>query len=328
MQTIFAKSQQRNTYDVFKRQKDSTFAKSRAAVEELSSRYIQITDKSDFLEEVASESNQLLFAEMTEIALWGNATDLSLLCHLSLEEIQDLQGRESIAKSQRNIVDNDIEQVWTYLNNPPNENHRIDIVLDNSGFEFFTDIIYALYFLESGIASTIKFHVKDFPWFVSDVTPSDVDSLFSHLESSEIFPNREDIDQLLLRLRKHFESGAIKVTQHQFWTTAYSYHEMPTVAPDLYQELKASLLVIFKGDLNYRKLAKDGLWPHTTPFKDAIGPLGAGSGLKVLALRTNKSDVCVGIDSLRKVKDLNEEAPDGAWVRNGKYAVISFSDGI
>lgn len=288
---------------------------------------MQVTGDSDLSKEVTGESKKLHFTEMTEIALWGNATDLSLLSHLSLEEIQGLQGRESIAKSQRNIVDNDMEGVWVYLMRRSRRNSRIDIVLDNSGFEFFTDVLFASYLLESGLASSVKFHVKDFPWFVSDVTPADVGSLFSHLESPSIFPNREDLDQLLLRIHKQFDSGAISVVQHPFWTTGYSFHEMPTQAPNLFEDLKASILIIFKGDLNYRKLVKDGLWPHTTPFKDAIGPLGAKSGLKVLALRTNKADVCVGIDSQSKVKALNEEAPNGAWVRNGKYAVISFSEG-
>ncbi len=269
----------------------------------------------------------MLFTEMTEIALWGNATDLSLLSNLSLEEIRGLQGRTSIAKSQRNIVDNDIEQVWTYLNRPSRQNRRVDIVLDNSGFEFFTDVLYAAYLLESGLASSIKYHVKDFPWFVSDVTPPDVDSLFAHLESASVFPTREDLDQLVGMIRKQFDSGAVSVGQNSFWTTASSFYSMPTEAPKLFEDLKASDLVIFKGDLNYRKLVKDGLWPHTTLFKDALGPIGTNSGLKVLALRTNKSDSCVGVESESKVKALNDEAPNGAWVRNGKYAVISFSDG-
>lgn len=32
---------------------------------------------------------------------------------------------------------------------------------------------------------------------------------------------------------------------------------MGTVAPDLYDSLKSSDLLVFKGDLNYRKLAHD-----------------------------------------------------------------------
>jgi hypothetical protein len=38
-----------------------------------------------------------------------------------------------------------------------------------------------------------------------------------------------------------------------FWTTQYSYQDMPALAPHLVEELAKSGLVVFKGDLNYRK---------------------------------------------------------------------------
>ncbi|KAI4749836.1 hypothetical protein E4T52_17346 [Aureobasidium sp. EXF-3400] len=278
--TIFAASSEPfwKKYDVFKRQKDETFAKSRNAVEELAARYINVIDGAGFASSPKwTEEQKLLFFEMTQVALWGNATDLSLLSNLSLDQIQGLQGADAILKSRKKIVDNDTEDVWMYLSSIPSADRRIDIVLDNAGFEFFTDVVYAAYLLRSGIAQCIKFHVKDIPWFVSDVTPDDVDSLFQHLENHVIFPDRRYLDPL--------------------------------------------------GDLNYRKLTRDGLWPHETSFAEAIGPLGKGSGLEILALRTNKADVCVGLESKELIARLEQEAPDSAWVRNGKYAVISFSDG-
>ncbi|KAH1284598.1 hypothetical protein KXX30_000981 [Aspergillus fumigatus] len=329
IQRMLNSSKHWQNYDVFKRQKDSTFVKSRAAVEELASCYMQIVADTRLAQDESKEAAQkLLFIEMTEIALWGNATDLSLLANLTLEDLQNLQGREAIQKSQRNIVDNDTDDVWAYLQRTAGQTRRqIDIILDNAGFEFFTDVLYAAYLLEAGIATSIRLHTKEFPWFVSDVIPSDVASLFEHLESSECFPVRKHLDQLVPRLRKLFQSAAITTTSDPFWTTPFSFHEMPTKAPALFKELQNSYLVIFKGDLNYRKLTRDGLWPHTTTFETALGPLGKESGVKILALRTNKSDVCVGIPTQSKVDALNEEAPDGAWIRNGKYAIVSFSEG-
>ena len=38
-----------------------------------------------------------------------------------------------------------------------------------------------------------------------------------------------------------------------FWTTQYAYQDLPAVDPRLLEELGRSGLVIFKGDLNYRK---------------------------------------------------------------------------
>lgn len=329
IQRILNSSQNWQNYDVFKRQKDSTFVKSRAAVSELGSHYIQIfADTAITQNESKEEAKKLLFIEMTEIALWGNATDLSLLANLTLEDLQNLQGREAIQKSQRNIVANDTDDVWGYLQRTAGQaNRQIDIVLDNAGFELFTDVLYAAYLLDAGIATSVRLHTKEFPWFVSDVVPSDVEWLFEHLDSRECFPDREYLDQLIPRLRKFFQSGVITTTSDPFWTTPFSFHEMPSKAPALFKKLQGSYLAIFKGDLNYRKLTRDGLWPHTTRYEEALGPLGKQSGVKILALRTNKSDVCVGVSTQSKVDRLNEEAPGGAWIRNGKYAVVSFNEG-
>ncbi|KAJ5175185.1 uncharacterized protein N7482_001062 [Penicillium canariense] len=329
IQRILNSSKHWKNYDVFKRQKDSTFVKSRAAVAELASRYVQVVADTTLAQtESKEEAKKVLFIEMTEIALWGNATDLSLLANLTLEDLQKLQGSEAIQKSQRNIVDNDTDDVWGYLQRTAGQTSRqIDIVLDNAGFELFTDVLYAAYLLDSGISTSVRLHAKEFPWFVSDVTASDVDSLFEHLDSGECFPDREYLDQLVPRLRKLFQSGAITITSDPFWTTPFSFHEMPSKAPALFKELQNSYMVIFKGDLNYRKLTRDGLWPHITTYEEALGPLGKQSGVKILALRTNKSDVCVGVSNQSKVDRLNEEAPGGAWIRNGKYAVVSFNEG-
>lgn len=43
---------------------------------------------------------------------------------------------------------------------------------------------------------------------------------------------------------------------HEFWQTPFGFDEMKSRAPDLYEELSKSDLVIVCGDLNYRKLIK------------------------------------------------------------------------
>ncbi len=47
------------------------------------------------------------------------------------------------------------------------------------------------------------------------------------------------------------------IKEDAFWTTAGCYWRLPYIAPDLFTELKESELVLFKGDLNYRKLTGD-----------------------------------------------------------------------
>ncbi|KAK4687596.1 damage-control phosphatase, subfamily III, partial [Tremellales sp. Uapishka_1] len=324
IQAMFSTSLHWQGFDVFKEQKDSSFANSRAAVEELAGRYMQVHE-AGIVEDEAKR--RLLFEEMTHIALWGNATDLSLLTNLSFEDMGALQGASAMEKNRRNIIVNDIDRVYRHLTDLATSHRRIDIVLDNAGFEFFTDLIYASYLLHAGLASHIVLHTKSFPWFVSDVTPGDVSTCLDDLERSDIFPGRTSLDPVGRLLRSHFSKGEISVMDHPFWTTASPFQSLPTEAPDLYANLCQSDLVVFKGDLNYRKLTNDGRWPYTTPFTTALGSIGAHSGLRILALRTNKSDVCVGLLSEDQVKQLDEEAPNQAWVRNGKYAVVSYSDG-
>lgn len=333
VQSIFENSTQWQGYDVFKEQKDSTLMSSKSAVEELANRYMTfIASGGKPVKDLDEEPARILFTEMTELALWGNATDLSLLHNHSLEDIQKLQGKKSIEESQKRIVDNDTDTVWNYLrlqpcSSSPQTDQRVDIVLDNAGFELFADMLYAGYLLEARLASRVVLHAKCFPWFVSDALLADLDSLLECLESHKNFDNRKDLDRLTPLLRNLIDSGALSLRTHPFWTSLASFHELPAEAPDLFKTLQESHLTIWKGDLNYRKLTRDGLWPHTTPFKEALGPMGSGSGIRVLALRTNKSDTCVGLASEERVRWLDDEAPTKAWVRNGKYAVISYSNG-
>ncbi|KAK3703638.1 Hairy/enhancer-of-split with YRPW motif protein 2 [Vermiconidia calcicola] len=328
VQSLFARSKGWRGYDIFKRQKDESLIKSRAAVEELATHFEEnVMNARLGGRSSQAEEQKLLFLEMTQIALWGNATDLSLLSSIGVDELGSLQGRNAIEKNRRNVVDDASEAVWSYLAKPTRANRRIDIVLDNAGFELLTDLVYGAYLLESGQADYVVFSVKDFPWFVSDATHSDIDSLLEHLDNSVLFPNRKYIEPLVRRLRCLFEAGSMTLRSHPFWTEAASFHDFETSSPGLFKCLRSSALVIFKGDLNYRKLTMDGLWPHETPFRAALGPLGAGSGIRILALRTNKSDVCVGVEDPDRLESLTRESPKGEWLRDGKHAVISFSDG-
>lgn len=327
---MFSNSQYWKGYDVFRRQKDSTLVKSASAVEQMASWFVEVVlDADKPVKDLEPAPARLLFDEVTALTLWGNATDLSLLTNLSLEDIQKLQGKKAIEESQRNIVADDTDLVWQYLQTRLSlyRNRTIDIILDNAGFELYTDFLYISYLLESGLATSIVVHAKCFPWFVSDALPADIDSLLEHLESADAFPNRVHLDRLTVCFRQYMRTGKLKVKTNPFWTTGYSFHELPRYAPELLKELRQSHLTIWKGDLNYRKLTNDGLWPHTTEFKTALGAMGKGSGVEVLALRTNKSDTCVGVKTEARVKELDQEVPGKAWVRNGSYAVISFSDG-
>lgn len=94
----------------------------------------------------------------------------------------------------------------------------------------------------------------------------------------------------------------------------------------MFLHLSHSDLVLFKGDLNHRKLTYDCTAPASTPFEVAIGPMASKAGApKICSLRTIKSDVVVGLgeDGDDVAKRLDAEEP--GWKISGKYVS---SDGV
>jgi hypothetical protein len=275
----------------------STFKSSRPAVLELAGRYKNIvtelqskqTIKGAETQEQLEAAEEILFREMCEICLWGNATDLSLLTNLSYEDIQKLQGSEARKNSEKNILVNDLDKAFKILSaaqKAGKKDRRVDIVLDNAGFELFVDLILAGYLVAAGLATSVVFHPKSIPWFVSDVLPADFAALLSALANPQGFysalseedeaagkqPQPLSDTELgsLQFLFQHWTSiyaeGQLVLRPNDFWTAGGSYWRLPKVEPQLYEDLKESELVIFKGDLNYRKLTAD-VRPSILPRK-------------------------------------------------------------
>ena len=116
---------------------------------------------------------------------------------------------------------------------------------------------------------------------------------------------------------------------------------MPSASPSLYSELSStSSLVIFKGDLNYRKLLGDRAWPHETPFDVSLAGFRPAP---LLTLRTmvgnfirfyvnnrshgchcflQKADLVSGLPPGRS-ESLMASEPD--WMITGKWALIQFA---
>ena len=294
---------------------------------------------------------------MAEICLWGNATDLSLLTSLTYDDIQKLQGSSARKAAEANIIANDLSMAYHILktaqrSKSKQESRRVDIVLDNAGFELYVDLILTGYLLASSLATHVVLHPKTIPWFVSDVTPQDFTALINALGDPQSFFTRQSDDekhtdsqppslseqeiQDLQFLRNHLAGflaeGQISIRPNVFWTTADSFWRLPTRAPLLFADLKESELVIFKGDLNYRKLTADSAWDPTTPFTESIGPMGSCSGIRCLALRTCKADVVVGLESgldekLRGGEGGGGDSGQRKWAWSGKWAVVQVCDG-
>lgn len=296
-------------FDVFNNLKQSTLVSSEFGITELCKKL------STFDFNLTDEVKYLYFKEFIDISLWGNSTDLSLLSgDVTLEDIKSIQGEEVRKQNEKNILVNDTNKVFDYLLTEDTKT-EIDIILDNSGFELLSDIVLAIFLLETKAAERVNFHCKKIPWFVSDTLPKDFEELFKEL--SEF--NNEYVDEFITNAKGLLRDGKLSIKVNKFWTLSNPFWDLPKF--DIYNDLKNSKLLIFKGDLNYRKLTNDLWWDKTTPFDVAIQDL-AKANLPIMTLRTCKADVVVGL--AEGVDEKLREVSGEFWAASGKYAVISF----
>ncbi|PAV15637.1 hypothetical protein PNOK_0849500 [Pyrrhoderma noxium] len=338
LRSWFGETKHWKYYDPFFSGKEESFKASSVAIYKLASMMHELEETKDELC-VDHDKLAVLFNEMVQMCLWGNATDLSLLTNLTHEDILRLQnvGKDAHEERKEFILRDDEKVAFSHL--AKLHEARIDFVLDNAGFELFTDLVLADFLVSyTPFVSKVVFHPKSIPWFVSDVVPPDFGALFEALLSPTFFSENAptDISQghlktLVNRWKYLVENGVFSLSvphdskigekneMYDFWTSPFPYWEMENRAPKLFESLRQSGLVIFKGDLNYRKLTGDVYWPASTPFEHGIGPL-AGS-FPILSLRTSKADVVVGVD---QTKADALDASGEKWRVNGKYAMISF----
>lgn len=205
-------------------------------------------------------------------SLWGNRADLGF--RLSAE------GAESRDPAPALVAD-DSEALWSLL--PPDGTATLVLVADNAGRELVPDLLLIAHLLAEGRTARAVLHVKPHPYYVSDATTADVVDALHRLRA---VPGAAAGYARVLW--SAMADGRLTVRAHPFSCAPLGYEEMPD---DLRAEFAAATLTLFKGDLNYRRLVGDRLWPPTTPFHETTayfpGP--------VAALRTLKSDVITGL---------------------------------
>ncbi|KAF8596598.1 DUF89 domain-containing protein [Ceratobasidium sp. AG-I] len=332
--SIFRATNHWNTFDPFFQQKEDTFKESGAAVHQLAQVMADLEERRAELDpstEGWEDKVAVVFAEMVQMCLWGNATDLSMLPSMDPADVALLQ---AVGEDKAHLIlRNDAGALWEHVKGL--KDARIDFVLDNAGFELFTDLVFADFLITyTPYASKAIFHPKPIPWFVSDVTPRDFSSIFRGLTDPSFFTTLEKsamrpeaLAKMLARWEGYVKQGVFGLSPestYAFWVAPGGYWE---IAEGLDGEnagkiLDGSGLVIFKGDLNYRKLTGDIKWPNDTPWETAIGPL-AGR-FPILSLRTCKADVVVGL-APGVAENLDADEKEKGWRAGGKYGLISFA---
>ncbi|MGW5062195.1 damage-control phosphatase ARMT1 family protein [Streptomyces sp. NPDC004096] len=225
-------------------------------------------------------------------SLWGNRADLGFR----------LSAPGAPAAVTRLVAD-DSEVLWSLL---PVD--TLCLVADNAGRELIPDLLLLDHLLRHGRARRALLHVKAHPYYISDATTADVVDAVRRLAGAKGAAAGAGE-----RLWTAMTEGRLEVRTHPFSCAPLPYADMQD---DLRAEFAAADLTIFKGDLNYRRLVGDRLYPPTTPFEDVT----AGFPGPVAALRTLKSDVIVGLEPDTEAALVAAE--EQRWRTSGAHALI------
>ncbi|KAI8477680.1 amine oxidase, partial [Branchiostoma belcheri] len=302
IQQALEESTRLRTFDPFRAQKAAGLLNSESPIASLASYVHEATQDPSTL---TPQDIHTLFNQLIQVNLWGNKCDLSISG--GSENYQKHDPIQQLASLKPFIIINQTDQVWSRISQP-NSSKRVDLVVDNAGFELFSDLVLAELLLVTKLADVIHFHLKAMPWFVSDATREDFMWTLDVLRAS----NHADVSHYGNRWRRRIEDGTWVLHEHDFWTCPHDYSQMEAVAPDLYADLAKSHLVVFKGDLNYRKITGDLKWPHTVPFSRALRGFLPSA---LCTLRTLKADLIVGLEEgqAERIEREAEEAAD--WMK-------------
>uniref|UniRef100_A0A915JL85 Sugar phosphate phosphatase n=1 Tax=Romanomermis culicivorax TaxID=13658 RepID=A0A915JL85_ROMCU len=297
-------------FDPFQFQKEESFI---GCLEKMAASATYLKKWEDTKEQKSNNDtlDENIFNAFLQISLWGNKFDLSISAGAIIHHVSPLDHAQELHPF---ILCDDSSKIYEKIRSEKFSNRRLDIILDNAGLELFGDLCLAEYFLKAHLVQEVHFHVKSMPWFVSDVTHDDFTWTLEMLRCNES-PILKHYGRLW---SERVEKNQFRVMQNDFWTYSSPYRDMKSVAPSLYNDLTKSDLLIFKGDLNYRKLAADLKWPFSTSFREALDGFEPAP---LVALRTLKADVVVGISD-----EISTEAAskDKNWMINGNYAVIQY----
>lgn len=248
-----------------------------------------------------------------QLNLWGNRCDLSISNGREMK--QSGNPFAALSSYESCILVDRTKQIWECVKSG-GPTSTIDFVLDNAGYELFTDFILTDFLLSQQLTAKIRFHCKAIPWFISDVMKHDFHWTIETLSSS----SDEDVRAFGLRLSEYVRSGQLELCETEYyWTSPFEYQATPKVAPKVYAKLAEAHLVIFKGDLNYRKLMGDINWPFDSKFTQVLGEFRPTN---ICALRTVKAD-CICELAEGKADELSKI--DKMWMETGKYGVIQFA---
>lgn len=299
----------------------------------------------------------VLATDLLRYQLWGNQVDLSMFRLADVtskgvgsqdarSETNDVTLSVALRAKDKLILANDLEQAAACIFGAAGKvmPEILSIVMDNSGVECCADLLAALAFIGPGSSEKggdipqqqsphrfVVLHVKDHPFFVSDVTVTDIPFLIAALESCQ--SSGSAVVSFVGRLRQALCDGRLCIRSHAAWTEPGELRELSAdLRAELWPSVRGSMpsstkhVAVFKGDLNFRRLVGDRYWHDTDNFTDCVSSTLQRSGVTdAIALRTLKSEVSVGIPPAQIERWRITSSFPAQWRTDGKHAVALFA---
>lgn len=293
-----------------------------SAIDSIGTLAIRVKDVYETMPKVRTTQRITQLQTFVLTALWGNRMDLSIWPVGGGDESNGSSEKASekfssiLEAGQKMILSNEIEQVSSYVESL-SDMPRVDIIVDNAGFELFCDLCLADFLIFSGLTRRVYLQLKAHPTFVSDAMTKDVLHTINFLKSARhdngtVTPQSELGD----RWESHIKEGKWVLSEQYFWVQPQAMWEMPE---DIYRDLSMSSLIFVKGDANYRRMLGDRHWKFSTPFELVVSYFPA----PVCALRTLKAELGCGMAEEATAKAASENSN---WLVAGKYGVVQFCD--
>lgn len=284
-----------------------------------------ITSKLPFLLDPTSTDKAEAIEIALHLSLWGNKMDLSLWPAAkgssaeaavqaagSVSEAGKISYGAALAAGRPYILDDQTSEVVAHLKKAKG---RIDVVVDNAGYELVSDFLMGYIFVELGIATEVVFHTKGHPTFVSDATTLDCMSTVNFLKDAtdKEGNTHQHTAGFAAEIEEFISSGKFRFVEDLFWCQPTAFWDMPQ---HIQSRLSGSLLTLVKGDANYRRLLGEREWPLATPSADVLHYWH----VPVCALRTFKAEIGCGVDAASEQRAV---AADDNWMVSGKWGVVS-----
>ncbi len=246
-----------------------------------------------------------LIKELIYLSLWGNRIDLSMY-HI----VKDGKNLFLNKDHQKRLLIDHSDAITSFILNT----ERIDFVLDNAGQELVCDLLLVWAILMNTENTRVYLHLKKYPFYVSDAMVKDFfQTLECFIKSPESVENPYLIE-VGKTLQHYLNESRLKVQDHYFWNSSLFYTELPE---DLRRDFESSNLVIFKGDVNYRRLLEDRRWDISESMETLVDYFPTN----LAVIRTMKSELVVDIPR-EMAEQLESEDPE--WKINGLRGMIRF----